>query len=137
MTTRRRPIPEAVMKRHRQIMSILKFTDADPEIQKAAALVYRSGVGGPFLEFVLDELQTPLYTVGEPVELAIAQAVRHEFSVFLMDLIRRGETALEAGDGVVPPEDHGEHGAAETLDEPARSMARASEVAFTDAEMAV
>jgi hypothetical protein len=36
--------------------------------------------------------------------------VRGEFTAMLMDLIRRGELALEAGDEGIPPEHHSPHG---------------------------
>jgi hypothetical protein len=52
------------------------------------------------LEFILRELRMPLYRVGAPAELAIAQCVRQEAAEFFEDVMERGDRLLrrEAGE---------------------------------------
>jgi hypothetical protein len=52
---KRRPSP-AFEAAHLQVMDRLRLTDADPAIQKAFGLCYRSGSGRVVLEFLIKEL---------------------------------------------------------------------------------
>jgi hypothetical protein len=74
----------------------LKLTDADPAIQKAFALTYRSGPGHAVLEWIIQECFATRYSAGDPWELAVCQCDRAEFGELLKDITRRGLAIIES-----------------------------------------
>jgi hypothetical protein len=65
-------------------------------LQKAFALCYRTGTGHVVLEWLVTELRQPIYSIGAPWETAVAQGIRLEIAELIVDMTRRGLSALES-----------------------------------------
>ena len=63
--------------------------------KRGLQLTWRSGTGHPTLKWLIEELHAPLYTLGQPLELAISQCTRQAVAALILDMIRRGEAALD------------------------------------------
>jgi hypothetical protein len=47
------------------------------------------------IEWLVAELSQPLYTLGQPAEMAVAQCARIEAAELIKDLVRRGLELLD------------------------------------------
>ena len=79
-----------------QVQDRLRLTDADLDLQRSFGQVYGTGDGRVVLDWLIEELTTPLYSLGAPFEVAVAFGARVEVAMLVKDLIRRGLAVLEA-----------------------------------------